>query len=91
MGTPHGDRAFPRVGFFAKRDINKGEELGYLRDKNNFSMRSKMANGAKKCECGATIIYSAPPHWPLALHVLNTQDSGGMLWPVCAPVQGVGQ
>ena len=53
MGTPHGDRAFPRVGFFAKRDINKGEELGYLRDKNNFSMRSKMANGAKKCECGA--------------------------------------
>ena len=53
VGTPHGDRAFPRVGFFAKRDINKGEELGYLRDKNNFSMRSKMANGAKKCECGA--------------------------------------
>ena len=44
---------FSSIGFFAKRDINKGEELGYLRDKNNFSMRSKMANGAKKCECGA--------------------------------------
>ena len=53
VGTPHGDRAFPRVGFFAKRDINRGEELGYRRDVNSISMRSKKANGGKKCECGA--------------------------------------
>ena len=52
VGTPHGDRAYPRVGFFARRTINKGDELGYQRDKNSFSMRSKRENG-KKCECGA--------------------------------------
>ena len=28
VGTAHADRRFPRVGFFALRDIAMGEELG---------------------------------------------------------------
>ena len=47
----HGDRRFPRVGFFAKREINQGEELGYRRDENATTVKRR--NGATQCRCGA--------------------------------------
>eukprot|EP00908_Phaeocystis_cordata_P006389 Transcript_17001.p6 GENE.Transcript_17001~~Transcript_17001.p6 ORF type:complete len:281 (+),score=105.30 Transcript_17001:3999-4841(+) len=45
----HGDAAFPRVGFFAKRDIGPGDELGYRRDKNAISNAKRVGD----CRCGA--------------------------------------
>jgi SET domain-containing protein len=50
VGTAHGDRRIPRVGFFARRDIKVGDELGYLRDA---SATSKSKWSTLQCMCGA--------------------------------------
>lgn len=50
VGTAHGDRRIPRVGFFAKRDIKVGDELGYLRDA---SATGKKSWSNLPCMCGA--------------------------------------
>ena len=49
LHTSLGDAAFPRVGFFAKRDIQPLEELGYRRDKNAISNVKRVGD----CRCGA--------------------------------------
>ena len=50
--SPSGDRQLPRVGFFAKEDISPGTELGYRRDQNATSKRSRQ--GALPCLCNST-------------------------------------
>ena len=45
-----GDKALPRIAFFARRDISRGEELGYKRDPcANVRQRNKQI----ACRCGA--------------------------------------
>ena len=47
----HGDRRYPRVGFVAKRDIERLEELTYHRDANATTKNKRNKNF--RCYCGA--------------------------------------
>ena len=46
------DARAPHACFFATRDISMNEELGYRRDKNAFTAKSR--KGSIKCLCGAS-------------------------------------
>ena len=50
VGAAHGDRRFPRVGFYAVRPIQTGEELGYRRDP-SATTQAKFSH--RPCHCGA--------------------------------------
>jgi len=46
-----GDKSLPRVGFFARRDIKTGDELGYRRDPNATTRKNR--SGSIVCLCGS--------------------------------------
>ena len=51
IDSASGDARLPRVGFFAKKDIFVGDELGYRRDASAWS--TKQRNASIPCGCGA--------------------------------------
>ena len=55
IAAPSGDKRIRRVAFFAARDIKPQEELGYRRDPNACSSRSRDASIA--CSCGSSLCH----------------------------------
>ena len=57
IAAPSGDKRMRRVAFFAARDIKAGDELGYRRDPNACSSRSRDAS--IRCSCGSKLCHGS--------------------------------